>query len=170
MKHGHTCLRHSSNTVLDDIMMFQILVVHVLVGTVSKRVVVNFLLYLTLSANGTMETKATVLVSCSLISSAGSYLYVSHTGFGGVAYAMAIICIRLEADAAWTSHITQSIGSPCLSNSREEISVSSNSDDEARKSGDYKDILSLIRVLIHGPESKADVDSIIDRYCFLLPI
>ncbi|XP_051141675.1 uncharacterized protein LOC127258753 isoform X2 [Andrographis paniculata] len=95
--------------------------------------------------------------------SAGSYLYVSHTGFGGVAYAMAIICLRLEADATQTPHISRSIHNQCSSNSREEISVSFNSDDEARRNGDYRDILSLIRVLVHGPESKGDVDSVIDR-------
>ncbi|KAK4406864.1 hypothetical protein Sango_0267400 [Sesamum angolense] len=92
--------------------------------------------------------------------SAGSYLFVSHTGFGGVAYAMAIICIKLEAEAALTSRVSRSIGSPCSSNSQEEFS---NSDEEARKMGDYRDILSLIRVLVQGPESKADVDSVIDK-------
>ncbi|KAL7112367.1 hypothetical protein ACP275_04G000100 [Erythranthe tilingii] len=92
--------------------------------------------------------------------SAGSYLFVSHTGFGGVAYAMAIICIRLEAEAALTSGVSRFIGIPCSSNSRGELF---NSDDEARKMGDYRDILSLIRVLVHGPESKAGVDSVIDR-------
>lgn len=96
----------------------------------------------------------------SLNSSAGSYLFVSHTGFGGAAYAMAIICIRLEAEAALTSRVLRSIGIPCLSDSREEHF---SSDDEARKLGDYRDILSLIRVLVHGPESKADIDSVIDR-------
>ncbi|KAL0436059.1 UNVERIFIED_CONTAM: hypothetical protein Sradi_0313800 [Sesamum radiatum] len=80
--------------------------------------------------------------------------------FGGVAYAMAIICIKLEAEAALTSRVSRSIGSPCSSNSQEEFS---NSDEEARKMGDYRDILSLIRVLVQGPESKADVDSVIDK-------
>ncbi|KAG8389637.1 hypothetical protein BUALT_Bualt02G0249700 [Buddleja alternifolia] len=93
--------------------------------------------------------------------SAGSYLFVSHTGFGGVAYAMSIICIRLEAEAALTLPVPRSYtGSPCPSNSWEE---NMSSDDEARKMGDYRDILSLIRVLVHGPESKADVDYVIDR-------
>lgn len=96
-----------------------------------------------------------------LNSSAGSYLFISHTGFGGVAYAMAIICIRLEAEAALKSHVSRSVGIPCSTNSSEE---QFSSDDEARKLGDYRDILSLIRVLVHGPESKADVDTVIDRY------
>lgn len=91
---------------------------------------------------------------------AGSYLFISHTGFGGVAYAMAIICIRLEASMS-TSLVSRSlIGSSYPQTSVEE-KVSS--DDEARKMGDYRDILSLIRVLVRGPESKADVDSVIDR-------
>ncbi|KAH6768947.1 metal ion-binding protein [Perilla frutescens var. frutescens] len=92
--------------------------------------------------------------------SAGSYLFISHTGFGGVAYAMAIVCVRLEAEAALKSHVPQTVGIPCSTDSFEE---QFNSDDEARKLGDYRDILSLIRVLVHGPESKADVDSVIDR-------
>ncbi|KAL6500192.1 hypothetical protein OROHE_025558 [Orobanche hederae] len=92
--------------------------------------------------------------------SAGSYLFVSHTGFGGIAYAMAVICIRLEAEAALRSHISRSVVIPCSSDSQEELF---NSHDEARKMGEYRDILSLIRVLAHGPESKADVDSVIDR-------
>ncbi|XP_042044508.1 paladin-like isoform X2 [Salvia splendens] len=92
--------------------------------------------------------------------SAGSYLFISHTGFGGVAYAMAIICMRLEAEAALKSHVLRSVG---ISSSTSSVKEQFNSDDEARKLGDYRDILSLIRVLVHGPESKADVDSVIDR-------
>lgn len=72
---------------------------------------------------------------------------------------MAIICIRLEAEAALKSHVSQYVGIPCSTDSFEHF----NSDDEARKLGDYRDILSLIRVLVHGPESKASVDSVIDR-------
>ncbi|TYI00405.1 hypothetical protein ES332_A11G132600v1 [Gossypium tomentosum] len=37
--------------------------------------------------------------------SSGCYLYVSHIGFGGVAYAMAIICCRLDAKAFILFHI-----------------------------------------------------------------
>ncbi|KAJ7005436.1 paladin-like protein [Populus alba x Populus x berolinensis] len=40
---------------------------------------------------------------------AGSYLFVSHTGFGGVGYAMAIICIKLDAEAKLTSKISQTL-------------------------------------------------------------
>ncbi|CAL5423185.1 unnamed protein product [Camellia sinensis] len=85
-------------------------------------------------------------------SSAGSYLFVSHTGFGGVAYAMAIICVRLDADAKLAS---QTPHSPVLLHQASDI--------EAQEMGDYRDILSLTRVLVCGPKSKADVDVIIER-------
>ncbi|XP_028052477.1 paladin isoform X4 [Camellia sinensis] len=84
--------------------------------------------------------------------SAGSYLFVSHTGFGGVAYAMAIICVRLDADAKLAS---QTPHSPVLLHQASDI--------EAQEMGDYRDILSLTRVLVCGPKSKADVDVIIER-------
>lgn len=89
-------------------------------------------------------------------SSAESYLFVSHTGFGGVAYAMAIICIRLEAEGKLASNIPRPL-----------VGSSHLSAEEAHRMGDYRDILSLTRVLIHGPESKADVDAVIDRYITL---
>ncbi|BBG98528.1 hypothetical protein Prudu_007949 [Prunus dulcis] len=37
------------------------------------------------------------------------------------------------------------------------------SDEEVRRMGDYRDILSLTRVLVYGPKSKADVDVVIER-------
>ncbi|KAL4574619.1 hypothetical protein LXL04_021454 [Taraxacum kok-saghyz] len=83
--------------------------------------------------------------------SAGCYLFVSHTGFGGVAYAMAIICLRLQSEGKFSSlpppplPLTQALSS------------------EAHEKGDYRDILSLTRVLVHGPESKSDVDIVIER-------
>ncbi|XP_057482854.1 uncharacterized protein LOC130769660 isoform X3 [Actinidia eriantha] len=84
--------------------------------------------------------------------SAGSHLFVSHTGFGGVAYAMAIICIRLDADAKLASDMP-----------RPSAFLNQAFDEEAHKMGDYRDILSLTRVLVCGPKSKADVDNIIER-------
>ncbi|KAK1398683.1 Paladin [Heracleum sosnowskyi] len=84
--------------------------------------------------------------------SAGSYLFVSHTGFGGVAYAMAIICIRLEAEGKLAYNIPRPL-----------VGTSHLSAEEAHWMGDCRDILSVTRVLIHGPESKADVDAVIDR-------
>lgn len=84
-------------------------------------------------------------------SCAGSYLFVSHTGFGGVAYAMAIICTRLKSEGKFASG-----NQPLLSSSEDSYL-------EAREKGDYRDILSLTRVLLRGPESKSDVDIIIER-------
>uniref|UniRef100_A0A5B7CA18 Paladin n=1 Tax=Davidia involucrata TaxID=16924 RepID=A0A5B7CA18_DAVIN len=96
--------------------------------------------------------------------SAGSYLFVSHTGFGGVAYAMAIICIRLDAEAKLDSDIPQSlVGTPRLFSSPVENLPYRAFDEEAHKMGDYRDILSLTRVLVYGPKSKADVDIVIER-------
>ncbi|XP_021280191.1 paladin [Herrania umbratica] len=92
------------------------------------------------------------------------YLYVSHTGFGGVAYAMAIICSRLDAEVKFgTSSVTQSLADAHLHSTLEENLPSRTSDEEALRMGDYRDILSLTRVLMHGPKSKADVDIIIER-------
>ncbi|KAF1002509.1 uncharacterized protein LOC141701120 [Apium graveolens] len=84
--------------------------------------------------------------------SAGSYLFVSHTGFGGVAYAMAIMCIRLEAEGKVGSDIP-----------RLPVGPSHLITEDAHRTGDYRDILSVIRVLIRGPESKTDVDAVIER-------
>ncbi|KAF5762742.1 putative protein-tyrosine phosphatase [Helianthus annuus] len=81
----------------------------------------------------------------------GSYLFVSHTGFGGVAYAMAIICLRLESEGKLAS------------DNRYLLSSDGSSYFEARERGDYRDILSLTRVLLRGSESKSDVDIIIER-------
>ncbi|CAK7348578.1 unnamed protein product [Dovyalis caffra] len=94
---------------------------------------------------------------------AGSYLFVSPTGFGGVGYAMAIICIRLDSEAKFSSNIAQtSVGRRSLSMSEANL-PSEMSDEEALRMGDYRDILSLTRVLIHGPKSKADVDIVIEK-------
>ncbi|MBA0708592.1 hypothetical protein Golax_023695, partial [Gossypium laxum] len=96
--------------------------------------------------------------------SAGCYLYVSHTGFGGVAYAMAIICCRLDAEVNFGTSNAQSLGDAHLNSTPEENLPSWTSEEEARRMGDYRDILSLTRVLMHGPKSKANVDTIIERY------
>ncbi|KAF9688002.1 hypothetical protein SADUNF_Sadunf02G0151800 [Salix dunnii] len=95
---------------------------------------------------------------------AGSYLFVSHTGFGGVGYALAIICIKLDAEAKLTSKISQTLVGSRRSSSLSEANLPSEmSDEEALRMGDYRDILSLTRVLIHGPKSKADVDIVIEK-------
>ncbi|XWS35994.1 hypothetical protein CRYUN_Cryun20dG0043800 [Craigia yunnanensis] len=95
--------------------------------------------------------------------SSGCYLYVSHTGFGGVAYAMAIICCRLDAEVNFRTSSTQSLTDAHLHSTPDEDLPSQASEEEARRMGDYRDILSLTRVLMHGPKSKADVDIIIER-------
>ncbi|MBA0670197.1 hypothetical protein Goklo_029305, partial [Gossypium klotzschianum] len=96
--------------------------------------------------------------------SSACYLYVSHTGFGGVAYTMAIICCRLDAEVNFgTSSVTQTMVNGDPYSTPEESLPSWTSEEEARRMGDYRDILSLTRVLMHGPKSKADVDIIIER-------
>ncbi|CAI8615290.1 unnamed protein product [Vicia faba] len=95
--------------------------------------------------------------------SAGKYLFVSHTGFGGVAYAMAIICIRLGADANFASKVLQPSFGPDTSVVTEESFHSRASNETALRMGDYRDILNLTRVLVHGPQSKTDVDIVIER-------
>ncbi|XVE77374.1 hypothetical protein DITRI_Ditri13aG0057200 [Diplodiscus trichospermus] len=95
--------------------------------------------------------------------SSGCYLYVSHTGFGGVAYAMAIICCRLDAEVNIATSSSQTLADAHLHYTPEEYLPSWTSEEEARRMGDYRDILSVTRVLMHGPKSKADVDIIIER-------
>lgn len=98
-------------------------------------------------------------IQCCQDDSAGSYLFVSHTGFGGVAYAMAIICIRLDA----RSKVSQPLFGPHIYAVTEESLPSRTSNETTLSMGDYRDILNLTRVLIHGPQSKADVDIVIER-------
>ncbi|XP_028770949.1 paladin isoform X2 [Neltuma alba] len=95
--------------------------------------------------------------------SAGSYLFLSHTGFGGVAYAMAIMCIKLGAATNLESKISRPLYGPHMDPMLQENMPSRASNEEAFRMGDYRDILSLTRVLIRGPQSKADVDIIIER-------
>lgn len=76
---------------------------------------------------------------------------------------MAIICIRLGAEANFTSKVPPPLFGPRQGAATEENFPSRASSEEALKMGDYRDILSLTRVLIHGPQSKADVDSVIER-------
>ncbi|MQL95031.1 hypothetical protein Taro_027696 [Colocasia esculenta] len=96
--------------------------------------------------------------------SAGCYLFVSHTGFGGVGYAMAITCLGLNVDGKFSSEISKSlVERNSLSLTQNETSSSQLSGEAAFKQGDYRDILSLTRVLIYGPKSKAEVDVVIER-------
>ncbi|XP_024527697.1 paladin isoform X2 [Selaginella moellendorffii] len=91
--------------------------------------------------------------------SGSEYVYISHTGYGGVAYAMAITCMGLQAEAE-ASLAASSSGVPsCVYGP-----IQRPADDiNAFKQGDYRDILSLVRVLPSGPFCKAEVDTIIDR-------
>ncbi|XP_058077438.1 uncharacterized protein LOC131225856 isoform X2 [Magnolia sinica] len=96
--------------------------------------------------------------------SAGCYLFVSHTGYGGAAYAMAITCLRLNADGQFESEKSESlVTTHSLSSTPKDSLLSQLSDEEALKQGDYRDILSLTRVLMHGPKSKEEVDIVIER-------
>ncbi|CAK9165927.1 unnamed protein product [Ilex paraguariensis] len=76
---------------------------------------------------------------------------------------MAIICIRLEAEANIALNVSRLlVGTPHPFASPVQ-NLPSQIDEEAHKMGDYRDILSLTRVLVHGPESKADVDIVVER-------
>ncbi|OAY63817.1 Paladin [Ananas comosus] len=89
------------------------------------------------------------------------YLFISHTGFGGVAYAMAITCLGLSADAKFVSE--QTAETHYVSTSINERLPYQISGEDSLKQGDYRDILSLTRVLVCGPKSKEEVDIVIDR-------
>lgn len=96
-----------------------------------------------------------------LCRSARYYLFVSHTGFGGVAYAMAITCLGLSADLKFATE--QTVETHFVSTSPAgRLPYQASHEDEIRQ-GDYRDILSLTRVLIYGPKSKEEVDTVIER-------
>lgn len=78
---------------------------------------------------------------------------------------MAILCIRLGSEADdFASNIPQSMTNADLSYACEDSLHPQASEEAAFRIGDYRDILSLTRVLMYGPKSKADVDIVIDRY------
>ena len=83
---------------------------------------------------------------------------------------MAIMCTRLDAEAKFTPKISQTVVSRRSSSMSEANLPSELSDEEALRMGDYRDILSLTRVLTHGPKSKADVDIVIEKYALSLSI
>uniref|UniRef100_A0ACD5X113 Uncharacterized protein n=1 Tax=Avena sativa TaxID=4498 RepID=A0ACD5X113_AVESA len=100
-------------------------------------------------------------VQSSINESCRYYLFISHTGYGGVAYAMAITCLRLGADAKFV--MEQTAETHFVSSSlTKSVSVKTFTDIALRQ-GDYRDILNLTRALIHGPKSKEEVDKVIDR-------
>lgn len=96
------------------------------------------------------------------------YCFISHTGFGGVAYAMAITCLRLQAEIQLASlpdpsYKSSEILEPILLAGSQQVVSSPVVGSLAFQQGDYRDILSLVRVLVNGPAMKAEVDIIIDR-------
>lgn len=150
------------------------------------------------------------------------FLFISHTGYGGIAYAMAITCLRLHAEAqvlgASSSTLPTSPGFSELSTSPStppgrflpapmaspllgiktpytvvgsppsprtsvrgfyppspRLRLQDNAKPSASKKGsletnqaawrrrEYRDVLSLERVLVHGPASRFETDAIIDR-------
>ncbi|XP_042416053.1 paladin-like [Zingiber officinale] len=89
------------------------------------------------------------------------YLFISHTGYGGVSYAMAITCLGLSADKKFATE--QTVETHFVSTSPIGTLHFQPYGVDALKQGDYRDILSLTRVLVHGPQSKHEVDNIINR-------
>lgn len=78
---------------------------------------------------------------------------------------MAITCLKLHSLKNPSKNTESSVNThyPC-SNAIDLSSCDCSNDEQALKLGDYRDILSLTRVLMYGPESKAEVDIIMDRY------
>lgn len=98
-----------------------------------------------------------------------SHLYISHTGHGGVAYAMAISCLLLQARGEIARRVASTSKEKAINYqippAASQIPVVQRpfDDDEAYRQGDYRDVLSLTRVLANGPASKIEVDKVIDR-------
>lgn len=89
------------------------------------------------------------------------HLFISHTGHGGVAYAMVIKCMELDVNAKFASGASDNAAETLISPVPPRFSYQTVGK-EALKHGDYSDILSLTRVLIHGPRCKAEVDALIE--------
>jgi hypothetical protein len=100
-------------------------------------------------------------IQSSVDENARYYLFISHTGYGGVAYAMAITCLGLGADEKFI--MEQTAETHFISTSLTKSVSIKTSADIALKQGDYRDILNLTRVLVHGPKCKEEVDTVIDR-------
>ncbi|CAM6102777.1 unnamed protein product [Calypogeia fissa] len=96
------------------------------------------------------------------------HCFISHTGVGGVAYAMAITCLRLQAKAisvnlAASSSTGSDIATSFPFQNGGDVITRPKDDEEAFRQGDYRDILSLTRVLANGPASKIETDTIVER-------
>ncbi|EXB44485.1 hypothetical protein L484_013904 [Morus notabilis] len=73
-------------------------------------------------------------------------------------------CIdEIGAEANFSLKIPTSLASTNWLYSAEEELSSRACNEETLRMGDYRDILSLTRVLVYGPESKADADLVIER-------
>lgn len=79
---------------------------------------------------------------------------------------MTIICLALKVGAEITPEIPKSFVNIYPYSAAESDLPSRVSDEEALKMGDYREILNLTRVLVHGPKSKVDVDTVIEWYFF----
>lgn len=77
---------------------------------------------------------------------------------------MAITCIRIGAETSFASKDLKPLVRMNPTYTPEEDLPSQAPDEEVLRMGDYRDILSLTRVLVYGPKSKADVDILIERY------
>lgn len=78
---------------------------------------------------------------------------------------MAITCLRLNADGHSALKRSETmVALHCVFSTPKDNSLSRNPEEDELKQGDYRDILSLMRVLIYGPKSKAEVDTLIERY------
>lgn len=75
---------------------------------------------------------------------------------------MAITCLRLNADVNFDSERT--LGNHTLVRSPNESLAFRHSGEDELNQGNYRDILNLTRLLIYGPESKLEVDIVIERY------
>jgi hypothetical protein len=93
-----------------------------------------------------------------------NYLFISHTGYGGVAYAMAISCLIFQAKDELLRRSASSSKEPSNPDLFHLVPKRFDDADEIYKQGDYRDVLSLTRVLANGPASKALVDKVIERY------
>lgn len=85
---------------------------------------------------------------------------------------MAMTCLRLQAEQQLASLSLSSSTSTDIVNfhlmANNKMVQRPADDTEAFRQGDYRDILSLTRVLASGPASKDEVDVVIDRFVHLI--
>ncbi|CAI5507986.1 unnamed protein product [Closterium sp. Naga37s-1] len=104
------------------------------------------------------------------------FLFVSHTGYGAIAYAMALTCLHLQATtlpspaphapaAAPSSPTAAAASSPTLAKqSTASFSIPvPKAVGGAGGKGEYRNVLQLERVLVKGPHCKRLVDAVAHR-------